>query len=200
MDRELINIFQELEQAFLSENRQGGNEAAAALSQARSQALTVADTGTAPRSLVQQAAHQSQSLPIASDILKCSPYFYWEKWAEDVLEEEVSANLYTTELIGPEGLLPHDRVRIGLLVSAANTDYPLSSHSGEETYLVISGAAEWVVEGQPYKTMPPGSLVHHPSWVPHGRRTVNEAFLGAWSWSGDLDLDSFRLNNQSGSS
>ena len=110
-----------------------------------------------------------------------------------MLAENIASNLYTTELVGPDGHFFHDDVRIGLLVSDMETDYPVSSHSGEETYYVISGTAEWTVDGGPYQFHPPGSFIHHPSWTPHGRRTSNEVFLGAWRWSGDLDLDSFKL-------
>jgi quercetin dioxygenase-like cupin family protein len=101
--------------------------------------------------------------------------------------------LFTTELVGPDGHVDADDVRVGLLVSDTDTDYPISSHSGEETYYVIAGLAEWTVGDQRYAPKPPGSFVHHPSWVPHGRKTRNEPFLGAWRWSGNLDLSTFSV-------
>jgi hypothetical protein len=153
----------------------------------------------APWSLLEAASGQEAALPLAGAILGCCDRLYWRHWAEGALDDEVSSNLYSTELVGPDGLFFDAGVRVGLLVSAAQTDYPVSSHSGEETCWVISGVADWTLDDGLYRPVRPGSLVHHPAWMPHGRRTGREVFLGAWRWSGDLDLDSFRVADGAGS-
>jgi hypothetical protein len=63
-------------------------------------------------------------------------------------------------------------VRVGPLLSAAETDYPVSRHSGGETHLVVSDIAEWTIDGWPYLLQEPGTLMHHYAWVAHGRRTL----------------------------
>ena len=144
------------------------------------------------------AAEQASALPLAKAVCECAGLFAWQHWAEGELDAEVSSNLYTTELVGPDGVWFDSAVRVGLLISAADTDYPVSSHSGEETYYVISGVAEWTLDDGIYRPVHPGELVHHPAWKPHGRRTLDEVFLGAWRWSGDLDLASFRVDAAAG--
>ena len=107
----------------------------------------------------------------------------------------MAANLYSAELVGPDGHFEAPDVRVGLLLFEAETNYPISSHSGEETYLVIAGVAEWKVAETPYTAQVPGSLIHPPAWILHGRRTGDEPFLGTWRWSGDLDLTSFKVEH-----
>ena len=58
---------------------------------------------------------------------------------------------------------------------------------------MISGTAEWTVGANGYEQASPGACIHHPAWVPHGRRMRRDVFLGAWRWSGELDLNTFRL-------
>ena len=110
------------------------------------------------------------------------------------MSQEISARLFSTELLGPDGHFHDDVVRVGLLLSEPETNYPVSSHSSEETYFVISGEAEWIVGTGEYQRHPPGSFVHHPAWETHGRCTLLEPFLGAWRWSGNLDLSTFSVS------
>ena len=196
MDYDLDRLLLALIDAWRREQRPGGDVAVQALLSARQTEIELEIGETAPLSLLEAAAEQQGAMPLAATVLECCQCFHWQHWAEGTLDAEVSANLYTTELVGPDGLVYDADARIGLLVSAADTDYPVSSHSGEETYLVISGVAEWTLDDGLYRSVPPGELVHHPAWKSHGRRTLDEVFLGAWRWSGDLDLASFRVDER----
>lgn len=198
MHKGLSEIFDALLVTFGDEGRPGGDAAVHALTQARRIDMDLSTGESAPRSLLEAAVDQPSALPLSSAVCACARLLHWQHWAEGKLDSAVSSNLYTTELIGPNGIWHDPAVRIGLLVSAADTDYPVSSHSGEETYFVISGVAEWTLDDGIYRPVRPGEMVHHPAWKPHGRRTLDEVFLGAWRWSGDLDLDSFRVNDVAG--
>ncbi|WP_419908096.1 dimethylsulfonioproprionate lyase family protein [Hoeflea sp.] len=186
-------LLQSLADAFASEGRPGGDQAVAALRAARSQPYrrTASQADLGP--LLNTACDLAGALPFSQSIAHCSTLLDWTLWEGTGLDPSVSARLFSTELVGPDGHIAADGVRIGLLVSEPSTDYPVSSHSGEETYLVLAGTAEWIVGDQDYVACPPGTLIHHPAWVPHGRRTLDEPFLGAWRWSGDLDLSTFRV-------
>lgn len=191
---DLDGIFAALIPTFEEEHRPGGMAAAAALRRARSQPYRGLQATADPKSLLETVCTQPGALAIAASILACRSLIAWSNWTGEGLADDLSSGLYTAELIGPDGHIVDDNVRIGLLISDAAIDYPMSRHSGEETYIVISGVAEWSVDNGPYSTKAPGSLIHHPAWVPHGRRTSKEPFLGAWRWSGDLDLSSFSVD------
>ena len=193
---ELQALLGALAAGFSKEGRPGGDAAAAALRSADTSAYRRAASSSQPGGLLDAACALPGALPAAALVLACRDLIDWTSWEGEGLDPAISARLHSAELVGPDGHIPADDVRIGLLLSAPNTDYPVSSHSGEETYLVIAGAAEWTVGDNPYRMQPPGSLIHHPAWAPHGRRTAEEPFLGAWRWSGDLDLSSFRVEDQ----
>ncbi|MEX3007304.1 dimethylsulfonioproprionate lyase family protein [Hoeflea sp. TYP-13] len=186
-------LFDALAMAFETEGRPGGDEAVAALRAADTAAYRRAASASHPGALLEEACALVGALPEAGLVLACRRLIDWTCWQGEGLDAGVSARLHAAELVGPDGHIPAKNVRIGLLVSEPDTNYPVSSHSGEETYFVISGTAEWTVGDEPYRARAPGTLIHHPAWVPHGRRTLTEPFLGAWRWSGDLDLASFRV-------
>ena len=187
-------LLQALADAFETEGRPGGDAAVAALRNARNQPYRDVPATSEPTDLLTAACAHPDALPAAASVLSCARFISWTNWEGEGLEAGVSSNLHTAELVGPDGHIEAEGVRVGLLISDSATDYPVSRHSGEETYLVISGTAEWTVDGRPYRAQPPGTLIHHPAWIPHGRRTLGEPFLGAWRWSGDLDLSSFSVD------
>ncbi|MGI9411961.1 MAG: dimethylsulfonioproprionate lyase family protein [Hyphomicrobiaceae bacterium] len=181
---------------FEREGRPGGTLAANTLRDCRNRVFRRAAQGADPGSILHAACTLADALPMVSHVLGCRSLLDWTNWTGEGLDDGVSAKLFSTELIGPDGHIPADDVRVGLLVSDTHIDYPVSSHSGEETYLVLAGLAEWTVAGSPYTARSPGTLIHHPAWVPHGRRTSDQPFLGAWRWSGDLDLSTFRVGTE----
>lgn len=197
-DRErasLDGLLLALADAFQTEGRPGGDAAATVLRAACGQPYRDIPATSEPAELLATACAHPDALPAAALVRSCAPFISWTNWEGEGLEAGISSNLHTAELAGPDGHIEAEGVRVGLLISDSGTDYPVSRHSGEETYLVLSGTAEWTVGGKPYQAQPPGTLIHHPAWTPHGRRTLSEPFLGAWRWSGDLDLSSFSVDS-----
>lgn len=186
-------LLENLAATFASEGRPGGDAAAAALRAAGSLPYRRRYSTSEPRRLLETACGHPDALPLSTSVLACRDLISWTNWSGEGLADEVSKRLHSAELVGPDGHIAHEAVRVGLLLSEPGVDYPISSHSGEESYLVISGTAEWSIGGLHYTPQPPGSFIFHPAWAPHGRRTEGEPFLGAWRWSGDLDLSSFRV-------
>jgi len=88
------------------------------------------------------------------------------------------------DIIGKAGLLPADVV-VGLTLLAPGTYYPLHAHPAVELYLVLSGNAEWTA-GPITAVRPPGSLILHPTQVPHAMRTHDEPLLALFTWRGDI--------------
>lgn len=178
---------------FAREPREGGRMAARALAGADVNQYRALPSPEDPSAVLAAAAALPNALPLAATVLNCRELIAWTCWEGEGLAKDLSRRLFTAELLGPDGHIPAPDLRVGLLISEAWTDYPVSNHSGEETYLVLAGVAEWVVGTSGYAAQTPGTLVHHPAWAPHGRRTREEPFLGAWRWSGDLDLGSFSV-------
>lgn len=193
---QLRTLLIELADTFENEGRSGGTLAAERLRASRPQDYRSARSASDPGALLETACAIAGALPMSRHVLACRTLLDWTLWEGEGLAADVSSRLFSAELLGPDGHFPAEDVRVGLLLSDAETDYPVSNHSGEETYLVLAGTAEWTVEETPYTNKPPGALIHHPAWALHGRRTLQQPFLGAWRWSGDLDLTSFSVHEQ----
>jgi quercetin dioxygenase-like cupin family protein len=91
-----------------------------------------------------------------------------------------------SELVGPIAPFSSRKVCIGLTAIGPHTLYPVHAHPAVETYLVLSGAARWTMNGIT-RTQPPGMLILHPSNVVHAMQTDTEPLLAAYAWTGEVE-------------
>lgn len=179
--------------AFGAGGRAGGRLAAQRLLGAASETARPRPARADLGATLRTACEAQDAVPAARLVAALADVLPWQLWKGEGLSPDVSSRLFTAEILGPDGLLPAADVRVGCLLSEAHTHYRLSCHAGEETYFVMSGTATWFMEGAEDARHPPGALVHHRAWVRHGRGTGPQPFLGAWRWSGDLDLTAFEV-------
>lgn len=90
------------------------------------------------------------------------------------------------ELVGPERAFESRRLLVGFLLLGPHTLYPDHSHAAEEVYHVVSGRAFWRRGDGPWRTEPPGAVIHHAPYVPHAMRTGHEPLLALYCWMGDV--------------
>lgn len=88
------------------------------------------------------------------------------------------------EIIGPEAPYVYDSFCFGFTLIAPNSLYPVHRHPAIELYYVLSGTAEWTLEGKATK-QPPGTFILHPSNAIHSMQTGDEPLLAMYTWSGD---------------
>ena len=90
------------------------------------------------------------------------------------------------QIAGPEGPIEDAGLAMGVLLLAPGTLYPSHRHPAVELYCALDGQAEWWREGQDWRRLPPGSLIHHPSGVAHAMRAGEAPFFALYLWRGDL--------------
>lgn len=112
-------------------------------------------------------------------------------------EPDLSARIAFSQIVGRRGLLPHDRIHIGLTLMAPQTAYPPHVHPAIETYLVLAGSATWQAGSGTPTRRPPGTFILHPSNVAHAMTTDAEPLLAIWTWRGDLASPSVFLKTLS---
>jgi quercetin dioxygenase-like cupin family protein len=82
-------------------------------------------------------------------------------------------------------------VACGVLLLGPGTEYPAHSHEAEELYFPLAGRAWWRSGELDWRLRPPGTSIHHPSWMVHAVRTEREPLLAAYVWrAGDLSAKS----------
>lgn len=127
--------------------------------------------------------------PLKDVLIRQAPCFSWMDGGASLAGRIASA-----EIVGPDGLLPADNLRMGVFLQSRQTHYPSHSHAAEELYLVLVGAPLWQKDNHPFVRVSPGSAVHHLSYQRHSMKTEREAFLALWLWTGDIDFSSYQIH------
>jgi quercetin dioxygenase-like cupin family protein len=117
----------------------------------------------------------------------------WREAPKGKLGASMDDNHAFCEVVGPEGQLFSDQLRLGGFLLAPNTDYPHHAHVAEEIYLPIYGIGKWAINDSPYITKKAGDTVHIPSWTRHAIHTQKDPLLMLWAWVGDLDFSRYTI-------
>lgn len=128
---------------------------------------------------------------IARAITAIAPALRWTySYPDDPRWPGLASSVAFAQIAGPRGLVPDDRLLLGLTLVAPGTVYPRHVHPAVEFYLVIAGTALWQVGHTDAVARPPGSLIFHPSGIAHAMTTANEPLLAAFTWHGDIGTPS----------
>ena len=86
---------------------------------------------------------------------------------------------------GPPALIGHAALALGVLLLGPRTHYPRHRHPATELYVPLNAGEWWRGDG-PWRTEPPGAVIHHGSEVAHATRAGDTPLLAIYLWSGDL--------------
>lgn len=95
------------------------------------------------------------------------------------------------ELLGPDGLVKSEKIRMGLYGLPEHFEYGNRTHPAEEIFVMLAGEAYWSRDNAPYLLHRPNEVSHHPSMMPHATATRDVAFMSAYAWCGDLSTDNY---------
>ncbi len=117
-------------------------------------------------------------------------------WAPPITSDDpdylaVSTRKALVELIGPEGLVKSNDIRMGVYGIQPGVDYGIRTHPAEEIFVTIAGRADWLMADEGYTEHGPGSRRYHRSMVPHATRTRDSAFMSIYIWTGDVSFENY---------
>lgn len=95
------------------------------------------------------------------------------------------------EILGPNGLVKSDQVRLGLYGMMPHSEYGIRTHPAEEIYIMLAGSAFWMVGNAPYVEHSTGARSFHPSMIDHSTKTGAQAFMSVYVWHGDLSTEKY---------
>lgn len=85
---------------------------------------------------------------------------------------------------GPQGPIHVDAPRGGFMLMGPDVLYKDHSHAPEEVYLIlVSGGAQWRLDGGDWFDVADGDLILHRPWCRHGMRTGPEPLLAFAGWT-----------------
>ena len=111
--------------------------------------------------------------------------------SDDPLYIKHSISKSHVELLGPNGLVNSDTVRLGLYGMVPRSEYGLRTHPAEEIYVMLAGQMDWKLADRPYVPHLPGERSYHPSLMPHASRTRGDAFISVYAWYGDISTENY---------
>ena len=119
--------------------------------------------------------------------------FHWTPphTSDDPLYVAHSQKKVHVELIGPDGLVLSNEIRMGLYGILPHAEYGIRSHLAEETFKMLAGECYWIRGDMPYTLHKAGEESYHPSMMPHATKTGDSAFMSIYVWVGDVSFDSY---------
>ncbi len=129
---------------------------------------------------------------VCKNILKIP--FEWTSptTSDDTHYIAISDKKALVELLGPEGIIKSENIRLGLFGILPNTEYGIRTHPAEEIFIMLAGQAEWLCGSNFYKIKNSGEYTHHPPSIPHATRTGHLAFMSVYIWFGEISFDGYR--------
>jgi hypothetical protein len=97
------------------------------------------------------------------------------------------------ELIGPDGMIYNDCLRVGIFLQGANVHYPSHAHPAQELYYLAQGKSGWAVDDLPLTARSIGEFIFHESMRPHRMQTYSEPMLAIWVWHGELSMTCYKM-------
>lgn len=112
---------------------------------------------------------------------------------DGVVSDAMLACYGFAEIIGKQGPFVSTAIRAGIGIYGANIEYPMHRHRPEEVYIVLAGAADFMIGEARGMRKTAGDVVFMKSNTPHGFHTTGEAFVVYYLWQGgDLrEISSF---------
>ncbi len=178
-----------------AEGRPGGDEAATALRDVMSRPFTLPPPQVLDISGICADALKIRPHPLAATALAALPLLRWRHSGLEsgMIRRDIALNLAGAELIGPDGMLHHATVRVGLFMQTARLDYVTRTHPAEETFIMLGGSGYWTCCDSAPTLAQAGAIIHHPSGAPHASVTREEPLIAAWRWTGDIRLEGYEM-------
>ena len=129
--------------------------------------------------------------PACAEVAKARLLWAPPETSDDPDYVEHSRPKVHVELIGPDGIVAHNRVRLGLYGMLPHAEYGLRTHPAEEVFVMMAGRAWWKRGDADYAPEGPGGRSYHPSMLPHANKTEDQVFMSAYIWFGDVARDGY---------
>ena len=128
---------------------------------------------------------------VLEEFLRLAPALPWRQTAGylGVLGRDYLDNYGYVQLLGPNAMVEHDAVRVGIGMWGPNLHYPAHQHEAEELYHVLAGEPSFSSGGGSGRTTRPGDAVHHAPWQVHSQDFGARPTVLLYCWTGAVGPD-----------
>ena len=132
---------------------------------------------------------QSYAHPLCGDIIEMPLDWRPPETSKSPLYAKHSIFKSHVELVGPDGLVKSESIRLGLYGMLPNSEYGIRTHPAEEMYILLAGECFWKRGDAPYCCERPTGRSYHPSMMPHASKTEDQSFMFVYVCVGNLSTD-----------
>ncbi len=111
--------------------------------------------------------------------------------SDDPAYQAVNAHKVLVELVGPDGLVRSDNIRVGVYGIKPGVHYGVRTHPAEELFVTLAGRGDWLKNDEDFAEYGPGARRHHGSMEPHATRTREFAFMSIYVWTGNVSFEDY---------
>jgi len=128
---------------------------------------------------------------VLGEFLLLAPALPWRQTAGylDVLSRDYLDNYGYVQLLGPNAIVEHPDVRVGIGLWGPNLHYPAHKHEAEELYHVLAGEPSFVDSDGESRVARPGDAVHHAPWQVHSQDFGATPTVLLYCWTGAVEPD-----------
>ncbi|WP_419922975.1 dimethylsulfonioproprionate lyase family protein [Candidatus Poriferisodalis sp.] len=128
---------------------------------------------------------------VLDEFLSLAPALPWRQTAGylGVLSQDFHDNYGYVQLVGPDSIVEHHSVRVGIAVWGPHLHYPSHHHEAEELYHVLAGEPLFSGSDGVRRTTRPGDAVHHAPWQEHCQDFGATPTVLLYCWTGAVVAD-----------
>ena len=128
---------------------------------------------------------------VLGEFLRLAPFLPWRQTAGylDVLNRDYLDNYGYVQLLGPNAIVEHPDVRVGIGLWGPHLHYPAHHHEAEELYHVLAGEPSFTGGNGTSRTTRPGDAVHNAPWQVHCQDFGATPTVLLYCWTGAVEPD-----------
>ena len=128
---------------------------------------------------------------VLDEFFRLAPALRWRQTVGylNVLSQDYLDNYGYVQLLGPNAIVEHPDVRVGIGVWGPNLHYPAHQHEAEELYHVLAGEPSFSGRDGERRTTRPGDAVHHAPWQVHCQDFGATPTVLLYCWTGAVEPD-----------
>ena len=135
---------------------------------------------------------------VLEEFLRLAPALPWLQTAGylDVLSRDYLDNFGYVQLLGPNSIVEHSSVRVGIGVWGPHLHYPAHHHEAEELYHVLAGEPLFSGRDGTSRATRPGDAVHHEPWQVHIQDFGAKPTVLLYCWTGAVEPDAMLVSDR----
>ena len=128
---------------------------------------------------------------VLGEFLHLAPALPWRQTVGylDVLSQDYLDNYGYVQLLGPNAIVAHSSVRVGIGLWGPHLRYPNHKHEAEELYHVLAGEPSFGGPDGERRVTRPGDAVHHAPWQEHCQDFGAAPTVLLYCWTGAVEPD-----------